>query len=154
MKARLDYYYAFIYPYLSYNIIIWGSTFETHLLPLITQHKRTIRTITGAGYRDHTDPLFKRLKLLKLQDIYYFHLGTYMFRARSRGEYATQTNIQTRRSNDALSTRHLLTTTQHAVSFAGPKFWNTLPPNIRSINTYTRFRKSLKEHLLDQYSES
>ena len=154
MKARLDYYYAFIYPYLSYNIIIWGSTFETHLLPLITQHKRTIRTITGAGYRDHTDPLFKRLKLLKLQDIYYFHLGTYMFRARSRGEFATQTNIQTRRLNDALPTRHLHTTTQHAVSFAGPTFWNALPPNIRSINTYTRFRKSLKEHLLNQYSES
>ena len=154
MKARLDYYYAFIYPYLSYNIIIWGSTFETHLQPLITQHKRTIRTITGAGFRDHTEPLFSRLKLLKLQDIYYFHLGTYMFRARSRGEFATQTNIQTRRLNDALPTRHLLAITQHAVSSTGPNFWNTLPPHIRSINTYSRFRKSLKEHLLNQYSEN
>ena len=154
LKARLDYYYAFIYPYLSYNIIIWGSAFDTHLLPLITQQKRAIRTIIGAGYRDHTGPLFKRLKLLKLQDIYYFHLGTYMFHARSRGEYETQSNIQTRRLNDAHSVRHLLTTTQHAVSYTGPKFWNTLPPDLRSINRYMRFRKSLKEHLLSQYPDN
>ena len=154
LKTRLNYYYAFIYPYLSYNIIIWGSAYPTHLLPLITQHKRTIRTITNSAYRDHTSPLFRRLKLLKLQDIYYFHLGSYMFRARARGEYATQTNIQTRNINDAQSTRHRITTTQHAVSYAGPKFWNSLDPNLRSINSYMRFRKSLKEHLLSQYPEN
>ena len=28
LKTRLDYYYAFIYPYLTYNIIIWGSTYQ------------------------------------------------------------------------------------------------------------------------------
>ena len=134
-------------------MIIWGSTNQTHLQPLITQHKRTIRTITNAGYIDHTGPLFKRLKVLKLQDIYYFHLGTYMFNARSRGEYATQTNVHTRGSNGARPALHLLTTTQHAVSYAGPKYWTSLPPHIRSINNYRRFRKYLKEHLLDQYPE-
>ena len=154
LKTRLNYYYAFIYPYLSYNIIIWGSAYPTHLLPLITQQKRTIRTITNSAYRDHTGPLFRRLKLLKLKDIYYFHLGSYMFRARARGEYATQTNIQTRGINDALATRHRTTTTQHAVSYAGPKFWSSLPPHLRSINSYMRFRKSLKEHLLSQYPEN
>ena len=153
MKARLDYYYAYIYPYLSYNIIIWGSTFQTHLQPLIVQQKRTIRTIMGAGYIDHTDPLFRRLKLLKLQDIYYFHLGTYMFHARSRGEYATQTNINTRGTNNALPSRHRITITQHAVSCTGPKFWTSLPQHIRSINSFARFRKSLKEHLLNKYQD-
>ena len=59
-----------------------------------------------------------------------------MFRARSRGEYPTQTNIQTRGSNDARSARHRLTTTQHAVSYAGPKYWNSFPQNLRSINRY------------------
>ena len=50
-KTRLDYYYAFIYPYLSYNVIFWGATYQTHLNPLIVQHKRTIRTISDAGFR-------------------------------------------------------------------------------------------------------
>ena len=39
IKSRIDYYYTFIYPYLSYNTIIWGSTFPTHLKPLILQPK-------------------------------------------------------------------------------------------------------------------
>ena len=154
MKTRLDYYYAYIYPYLAYNITIWGCTYPTHLKPLIIQQKRTIRTITNAGYRDHTNPLFKRLKLLKIQDIYHFHLGVYMFRARARGEYPSQTYIETRGSNDSRSVRHRLSTTQHAVSYAGPKYWRSLPPNLKSINSLVRFRKSLKEHLLSQYDEN
>ena len=105
LKARLDYYYAYIFPYLSYNIIIWGSAFPTHLNQLIIQQKRTIRTIANAGFRDHTDPLFRRFKILKLQDIYHFQLGTYMFHARSRGEYPTPNS-----------------NTEHDVSYAGPKF--------------------------------
>ena len=77
-----------------------------------------------------------------------------MFHARARGEYPTQTFIETRGSNDSRSARHRLATTQHAVSYAGPKYWNTLPPNLKSINSLIRFRKSLKEHLLSQYDEN
>ena len=150
-KARLDYYYAYIFPYLSYNTIIWGCAYQTNLTPLFLQQKRTIRTIANAGFRDHTDPLFKSLKILKVQDIYNFQLGCHMFHARDRGEYDTQTNYQTRGPNRALSAFRRTTTTQHAISFAGPKYWNSLPPDIRSINNYKRFRKSLKEHLLGKY---
>ena len=153
IKTRIDYYYAYIYPYLAYNIPIWGCAFPTHIQPLIIQQKRIIRTIANAGYRDHTDPLFKRLKLLKIQDIYHFNLGTYMLHARSRDEYPTQTYMQTRGTHRARSALHLYTTTQHAVSYAGPTFWNSLPLDLRTITSYKRFRKSLKDHLLNQYGE-
>ena len=151
IKTRLDYYYAYIYPYLSYGTLIWGGTYDTHLQPLIIQQKRTIRTITNAGYRDHTGPLFKQLNLLNLVDIYKFQLGTYMYQARARGEYATQTIYRTRGLNRALPPFHGLTITKHALSDAGLKFWNTLPEPIRLIDNYKRFRKSLKKFLLDKY---
>ena len=151
IKTRLDYYYAYIYPYLSYGTLIWGGTYDTHLQPLIIQQKRTIKTITNAGYRDHTGPLFKQLNLLNLVDIYKFQLGTYMYQARARGEYATQTIYRTRGLNRALPPFHGLTITKHALSDAGPKFWNTLPEPIRLIDNYKRFRKSLKKFLLDKY---
>ena len=44
-KAKLDYYYAFFYPYIVYNILIWGGTYQTHLNPLILEQKRIIRLI-------------------------------------------------------------------------------------------------------------
>ena len=151
IKSRLDYYYAYIYPYLSYNVIIWGGTYPIHLQPLIIQQKRTIRTICNAGYRDHTDPLFKRLHLLKFHDIYNYQLGTYMFHARKRGEYATQSNIHTRGTNLARSVYHRIPLTQHAVSYTGPTYWNTLPDYLRTIDSFKRFKRALREYLLGKY---
>ena len=79
-----------------------------------------------------------------------------MFLARGRGEYARQSFIRTRMStsNSALPVFHRNATTQHAVSYAGPKFWNDLPTNLRSINSYRRFRKALKEYLLNKYNNN
>ena len=153
LKTRLDYYYAYIYPYLSYNAIIWGCADATHIQPLVIQQKRTVRTITNAGYMDHTNPLFKRLNLLTVKDIYNFQLGIYMYHARQRGNYATQSNIRTRTSvsNLALPSFHRFSHTQKAVSSAGPQFWNSLPPDLRSTNNYKRFRKALKDFLIGKY---
>ena len=155
MKARIDYYYAFIYPYLAYHTIIWGGTYPVHLQPLIVQQKRTIRTIANAGFIDHTEPLFKQLKLLKVQDIYNFQLGTYMYRALGRGEFTAGADTRTRGSiYDVRPARRRLTTTKHAVSYAAPTFWNTLSDDLRSIGSYRRFKKDLKEYLLDKYTGS
>ena len=154
IKTRLHFYYAYIYPYLSYNTMIWGGAYDTHLQPLLLQQKRTIRTIASAGFRDHTNPLFKQYQLLKIHDIYNFQLGTYMFKARARGDYTMQTRYSTRRPNNARSTFHRLSSTQHAVSYAGPTFWNSLPPNLKSINSLNAFRKALKQFLLDKYNDN
>ena len=104
-----------------------------------------------AGFRDHTSPIFKQLKLLKIQDIYNFQLGIYMYKARQRGEYAPQSLVHTRRSNLPRHPLRRITSTQHSISYTGPLFWNQLPPSLRSINNLNRFKKSLKEHLLDKY---
>ena len=80
IKARLNFYYALIYPYITYNIIVWGSTYSTHLSNLVIQQKKTIRTIADANYLDHTTPLFHRFKLLKIKDIYSYFTAIYMFK--------------------------------------------------------------------------
>ena len=151
-KARLDYYYAFIYPYLSY-IIFWRSAYDTYLSPLIVQHKHTIRTLSNAGYREHTNPLFKQLGLLKFPDIYKFHLLVYMFKAMSKGEYAPLHNLSTRNRHLAVPVYYNLTSARKAVSFAGPKSWNELPLSLRNIQRLKPFKKALKKYLLDQYME-
>lgn len=37
--ARIQFYYSFIYHYLSYSILVWGATYETHLRNLVVQQK-------------------------------------------------------------------------------------------------------------------
>ena len=107
--------------------------------------------MASVGYLEHTSPIFKRFKLLKVEDIYNFQLGTYMFHARARGEYNTPSNYQTRWADDAYANRHLFTTTQHAISYTGPKLWNSLPPHIRSIESFRCFKSSLRKHFLNKY---
>ncbi len=63
-------YNSLVYPYLSYGIVIWGSAYKIHLDKLRIQQKKIIRRIHGAEYDAHSEPLFKSLKLLKLDDIY------------------------------------------------------------------------------------
>ena len=73
-NACLNYYNSFILPFLTYNILCWGNTTSNHITPLFLQQKRIIRTMTKSSYLEHTSPLFKRLSLLKLDDIYKFEI--------------------------------------------------------------------------------
>ena len=151
LKTRLDYYYSFIYPYLSYNVEVWGSTYQTHLDPLVIQHKRVIRTISGAGFRDHTTPLFLKLGLLKFHDICRYHILLKMFHSRREGNFSVQHSVNTRNRDLSAPSFHRLTQTQHAFSYTGPTQWNTLPTNLRNLVKFQHFKKAVKSYLLDQY---
>ena len=52
---------------LNYCILSWG--FQCQEIYLL--QKRAIRNIEKAGYRAHTEPIFKSFNLIKVQDIYY-----------------------------------------------------------------------------------
>ena len=65
LNIRYTLYNSFVLPYLSYCVMIWG--FQTHRL--LTLQKRAIRTITLSKYNSHSNPLFKRLHTLKIDDL-------------------------------------------------------------------------------------
>ena len=59
-------YNSLILPHLQYSILAWGSKNNR----LVKLQKRAIRIITNSKYNAHTDPLFKEMHLLKLEDIF------------------------------------------------------------------------------------
>ena len=81
LRSRLNFYNSLIYPHLSYCIIIWGSTWEVHLKPLIIQQKRFIRMVNDSGPFEHSSPIFFKLRILKLLDIYKFFVLVHMFKS-------------------------------------------------------------------------
>ena len=62
-------YYAYFYSHLTYCLPVWypllnqSSQNSLHVL-----HKRLIRAVSGAAYRQHCMPLFKKQKILMLRD--------------------------------------------------------------------------------------
>ena len=65
-------YCSLFLPYLNYCAENWGNTYESNLSKLVTKQKQVIRIISKAEFRDHTNPIFKQLKILKLHDLIQF----------------------------------------------------------------------------------
>ena len=154
LKTCINYYNAFVLPYLSYCIEIWGTTYEAHLSPLFIQQKRIIRLIAGVGWNEHTSPLFFNFKLLKLPDLYKFSVATYVFKNfekfNNRNDFSTRSSTELTLIPDF----HRLTQTQQAISFQGPDVWNKIPLSIKQSRTIAIFKNRLKEHYLNSYQIS
>ena len=150
-EARLCFYYSFVYPYLSYNIIIWGKTHAYLLNSLFLLQKRIVRNIAAAPFLAHTNPIFREFSILKLHDIFKYAVCCHMFKLKNT--FVAPHSVNTRSRNLPRTTYHRLTMTQQAVSFTGPTEWNSLPSNIKNIEKFNLFKKELKNYLLSAYSE-
>ena len=151
LTARLNYYNGLIFPYISQNIIIWGKTYDCYTQPLFILQKRMIRLISNADFLEHTNPLFFRLKILKLEDIYRYFMCIHMHKCIENGEFRPTHSINTRNRDRAQPVFQRLTSGQQSVAFMGPKTWNSLPDNIRSITNINTFKLKLKTYLINQY---
>ena len=73
-------YYALIYPFLTYGILIWWNTYETTLKPLFILQKKAVRIITFSKLDSCSSPLFKSLGLIKFFDIALFQIAIFMYK--------------------------------------------------------------------------
>ena len=147
-------YYSFVHPYLLYGLIIWGGTYAIHLNPIVVLQKRCIRLVCDAPYLAHSNPLFASTKILKLSDMYKFEVANYIFNIKSDPNLNRSHNYETRNRNLLLPTFQRLSLTQHSIYFIGIQFWNNLPPNIKSAERRSLFRKQLKNYLLSSYTSA
>ena len=76
-------YNAIVTPYLIYMYcnIIWGNTFTTYLKKLDKLQKKILRVMTSSEYNSHTGPLFYRLKLMTIKDVYEYSSGIYIYKS-------------------------------------------------------------------------
>ena len=64
-------YNSLIYPHLIYGLYLWGFSPKR----LIIMQKKAVRTISLSRYLSHSTPLFKNLKILKIDDQYSIQLN-------------------------------------------------------------------------------
>ena len=151
LAARITYYNSHILPHLTYNLIHWGGTNKVHLKPLILVQKQIVRTMTDSGYLDHTEPLFFKLKLLKIEHLYEYYSILDTFQRLKNGEYFVSHGIITRNRTSAVPKFHRLEKTQQSITFSGPTLWNNLPTEIRNINSLNSLKTTLKDFFINKY---
>ena len=74
-------YNAIVKPYFIYCNIIWGNTFTTYLKKLEKLQKKILRVMTSSEYNSHTGPLFNKLKLMTIKDLYEYSSGIYIYKS-------------------------------------------------------------------------
>ena len=141
------FYDAHVLPLLGYCSPIWCTTYPTHLLPLFRLQKKIIRIITNSDYFEHTQPLFKNNNILKLFDINRLLIAIYMFKLKHNTPDITNTTVQpqhnypTRNREHFIIPAHNLTIYQHSLSYQGPKIWNAVPQEIKTLQSLYSFKK-------------
>ena len=68
-------YYSLIHCHLQYQILNWGHDSDM----LLKLQKRAIRFLTSEDYLAHTEPLFKRCNILKVNDLYNLSIVKFYF---------------------------------------------------------------------------
>ena len=64
---------------IQYGIIIWGSTFDSHLYPILTLQKKALRITTSSHPLTHSKPIALQLRTLLLTELYCYHVGIFMY---------------------------------------------------------------------------
>ena len=158
--ALLTLYYSFLYPYLCYCNHVWGSTHITNFQKLIVLQKKVVRMISGSGFRDHTDPLFTNLSLIKFVDLDKYMVGKFMFRYHIddvshifEGYFSKISDIHDygTRTNDGLYAKHVKSDLgKTSISYRGPLIWNMIiNTGINTDNSVAVFTKSLKKCIIN-----
>ena len=77
-------YSTLILSYLNYGVLAWGNSLKTQMGKLFIVQRRAIRNICTVNYRAHTNVLFHDNNLLKVEDIYFMQLGSFMYNFSSK----------------------------------------------------------------------
>ena len=154
-------YFSMIHPYLNYCVIIWGNASLITLKKLTLLQKRAVRLITGSKYLDHTQMLFKKCQILKLSDLYNFHVNQFVYLSLNNllpkccsyhiAPHQINHNYTFRRELSVVSLPYKCCIRERYIAIIGPKLWNAIPQVIQLSSNLFIFRKALKKRILENY---
>ena len=155
-------YSTLISPHINYGILAWGNSSKLQINKIFLIQKRALRNINNTAFYSHTNPLFYNSNILKIDDLYLFNLGVFMFQL-SHGDlppalssmFVLNTTIHsypTRHSQCFQLPRTRTVFSHNTIFFTGPKYWNELNPSLKENNTLSTFKRKYRLTLLDGYN--
>ena len=148
-------------PFMDYGSIIWSNSIEREEKILKLQ-KKAIINIHGSSSKTHSEPLFKKYKILKFKDskfvqtINLAHSVIY-----NRCPQAVKDCLPLEEEHPIYNLRHDIM--NFKVNNSNPKSlcdsiipnaWNNLSPNLKNIEKAHIMKKTLKKQILEGYSNN
>ena len=148
---------ALFYPFVSYGIAVWGLTNKTFINTVFIIQKKILKAITFSDMNAHSDPIFSKLGLLKVGDIFQLQLlsfihdcyhglapsyfSSYFTPAVNMHHYNTRAAS---RGDLFLQRKNTFIYGIRSIQYSGSRLWNTLPVPIRDSQSVSVFRSQVK----------
>lgn len=136
-------YKALVESHLTYGIIGWGGILNVHLQRLEIMQKRILKIIYNKPMIYPSDQLFRELHVFDIRQLYFFIAALKVVSEKkekiSHGHQTRNKNL----NNLPITLMHT-STGQRSNNYLGPKIFNSIPNNIRNINSKNILKKELK----------
>uniref|UniRef100_A0A669CTI2 Reverse transcriptase domain-containing protein n=1 Tax=Oreochromis niloticus TaxID=8128 RepID=A0A669CTI2_ORENI len=160
-KAMRILYFSLIFPYLSYCAEVWGNTYATYIHPLYLLQKKVVRMVHNVKYREHTNNLFIKSKLLKFEDLVKLQTLLFMCKAKNNTLPLKLQSLfvlcsgsgDSRRKFDFKHKFARTTQRQMCPTVKGIRIWNCLEDNLKSCTNMHRFKMCYILKRINQYEE-
>jgi hypothetical protein len=163
-KSLIDLYYAMIYPYLTYCLHVWGSTYKSNLAKLVILQKKAIRFISSVHPKEHTKQLFINLKIIEFRNLHTLQIGIFMYKYTKKElpsifdtmcvKNENVYNYYTRQHNCFKLPIVKTDLRKMSMIYQGPCIWNDLQKTIcLNCSVYT-FKRKLKQYILQKQSNA
>ena len=147
-------YHSLFGSFIQYGIVAWGLTYDIHTKPIYILQKKVVRAITFNNFAAPSTPIFSELKILKLYDLFYLKLLSFVYECINKTspsyfhDYFTLLSSvhqydtrQARMGGIFLNRRNTLQYGIRSVRYTGAKSWNELPIIIKQCPSKLRFRQ-------------
>ena len=162
MSVMKTLYSSLVLPHLTYGIILWGRKIKR----IIKLQKWAVRCIVNAKYNAHTQPIMKKLKILKVTDLYtmaalkvfhkYKHNNLPLYFNNLFEKVEPQHNYNTRHGTSRRPKPNSITASQ-SPKFVIPETIDSIADHIMSkihTHTYKGFSNQAKTYFLQGYEET
>ena len=154
-------YNSLVHPYLMYGNLLWGNAHKKHIHKLEIIQKKAIRCMSKVAYNEHTTPLFKASRILKLTDIHILQLNQFMYDfvncklpTNLLELYIRNADIHnhhTRHIDDIHLPNVHFDITRRSFVYKSPLEWFQLSDKLKNAKSQSAFKFNIRKRLLYSY---
>lgn len=139
-------YYANFYSHIRFGILNWGRSTEVNRIFVI--QKRVVRIMFNLKWNASCRGVFKANNLLTVTAVYILEGLLFLFRNKSKFECFKVNHSYATRTLNYSYPIHNLTKVEKGPSYSAIKFFNKIPNNLKTIDSYKSFKICITEYLI------
>ena len=153
--AKKNIYFATIHSHLGYAGIMLGCAPKGLVSKIRNIQNKAMRILVDAKYNESADPIYKKLKILKVEDIFVYQACGYgwrYFKGDLPEAIANLMSTCNARSMMIMNRKFKLTSLRNLspIEFIAEN-WNRLPIEIKKTQKFVEFKSKLRNLMVDNY---